>query len=106
MEALASPAIPPGPERAMGAGGPLVIDTVLMWTANDPVRHHDRLSCGLRDERKHFVRDIYIVANIPVFREPAPEVRDAGILGRNNANRELRCRDIVWAIERDGRDGV
>src|SRR5690242_19592612 len=74
LEALASPAIPPGPERAMGAGGPFVIDTFLMWTANDPVRHHDRLSFGVRDERKHFLRDIYIVANIPSFQEPAPEV--------------------------------
>src|ERR1700760_937010 len=64
---LTGPAVSPGPERALRAGGTLIIDTLLVWTADDPVRHHDRLSTCLPDEREHLLRHICIVANIATF---------------------------------------
>src|SRR5271155_364630 len=38
--------------------------------------------------------------------EPASQVRDVGIFSWHDGNNELRGRGIVWAVERDGRDGV
>ena len=44
------------------------------------------------------------VANISSFGEPAPKIRDAGILSRRDADGELGGSGVVWAIERNGRD--
>src|SRR5271163_4746003 len=106
LQELACPAVSPDPERAIGTGGSFVIDTLLVWAANDPVCHHDRLSSGLRDEREHLLRNIGIVANVAASGEPASQVRDVGIFSWHDGNSELRGRGIVWAVERDGRDGV
>jgi hypothetical protein len=93
-------------EWAIRAGGSFVVDTLFVWTANDPVRHHDRLSSSVCDEREHFHRHIDIVANIAAFGEPALEVRDLGIFGGHDTDSELRCHGIVWAIKDHSRHRV
>ena len=95
-----------GPERTIRAGGSFVVDTFFVWTANDPVRHHDRLSSSVCDEREHFLRHIDVVANIAAFGEPALEVRDLGIFGGHDTDSELRCQGIVWAIKGHSRHRV
>ena len=80
----------------------MVIDAFFVRAADDFVRHHDRFSTGRRDEREHFFGNVGIVADIDSLREPAPKFRSVGMLGRHDAGREVGCRAIVRAVERDG----
>src|SRR5215831_8717455 len=106
VKELAGPAVASGPEWANGTSGSFVIDAFFVWTADNSVCHHDGPGSGRVDECEHFFRNAGIVANIGPFGEPASKVHNVGILGRHDADSELGGSGIVWAIERDGSDGV
>jgi hypothetical protein len=84
----------------------LVIDTFLVWTAYNSVRHHDGPGTSRLEECEHFFRNSSIAADIGPFGEPTPKVCDVDILGRHDANRELRGCGVVWAVERDRCDWI
>jgi hypothetical protein len=74
-------------------------------TADNTVRHHDGLSSGRVDEREHFFCYTRIITDIGPFGEPASKISSLGILCRHDADGELGGSSIVWAVERDGRNG-
>jgi len=100
------PAVPPGPERAGRAGRPLVVDTFLVRAANDAVhRRHGHDALGFY-ELQHLGRNLGIPADIGPIRHPAPQVERLCTLGRDDADRDLRGRRIIRAVERQGGNRV
>src|SRR5262249_20565334 len=87
--ALANAAVASRPERARRTGGPFVIDAFFVWTADNPVSHHDGSGSGPVDEREHFFCNAGIIADIGPSGKPAPKIRDVGILSRHDADSEL-----------------
>jgi hypothetical protein len=77
-----------------------------MRASDDPVRHDNRLGSRLGDEGQNFFRNSVIGADVGLpLGKPASKVGSLGALGRHNADRELGCKPIIWAVERDSREG-
>jgi len=88
--AVARPAFPPGPKWTTRTTLALiVVDALFVRTANDPVHHYHRLGAGCVNKRRYFLDNSGIVADISAGGEPAPEIRDLGMLARHNADCEL-----------------
>ena len=51
----------------------IVVDTLFVRTANDPVRHDHRLGAGPVNRLQHFLGNDGIVADVGADGEPAPE---------------------------------
>ena len=64
MQALAGPAVPSRPERAIRKGGAFVIDAFFMGAADNLVGHDNRLGSGPRYERQHFFGHPDVVADV------------------------------------------
>jgi hypothetical protein len=64
VQALAGPAVPSRPERAIRKGGAFVIDAFFMGAADNLVGHDNRLGSGPRYERQHFFDHPDVVADV------------------------------------------
>jgi len=90
VQPLARPAVAAGPVRARRTGGSFVIDAFFVWTADNPVSHHDGSGSSPVYEREHFCRNSGIIADIGLFGEPASKVRNVGRCGASNAGQPGR----------------
>jgi len=70
------------------------------------VRHHDGPGTSRLEECERFFCNASIRADIGPFRQPTPKICDVEILGRHDADRELRGCGVIWAVERDSCDWI
>jgi len=101
-----SPTIPSGPERAGRAGRPVVVDTLLVRAADDPVGHRDRQRTLGLDERQHLGRNLEVTQDVRTVRQPALHIGGFRSLGRHDADRDLGGGDVIGAIQGHGRHRI
>ena len=89
--------------RALLAFG--VVNPFFMGTADDAVRHDDRLNRVLADERQNLRLDSRFVTDIAVGEPPLHMVR-VFTLTQKNTDRDLAGVVGVGTVKRNGRDRV
>ena len=103
---ITRPTVAMRPERALGADGPIrVIRSLLVRTADDTIRHYNRLGPATLYELKDLEAYCWIGANVSVFDEPPLNVRIAILFG-DNTNRYFAGSLIIRSVERDSGNWV
>ena len=104
---VATPAIAVRPEWASWAGLSFwIIDPLLVWAADDTIRHNDRFSSMILHEPEDLGSNDRICPNVVLFGEPALQCSRLGILRVQNGNRDFAGACIVGPVESDSRDWI
>ena len=106
LQTFAGPPIAAGPERAFGAGRPLIVDAFLMGAADDPIGHADAQDAMVGEKCRDVGQDLGIVANVAVRREPFPHDARVGVLMLDDRDDQLAGPLVVGTIGCDGRQRV
>ena len=98
MHALTREAVASFPELANWAPLALVVDTFLMWAADDAVGHGDGQHVVGLDEVQDLLSDAGVVAHVAGVELPIAHLTDFRALGRNDADGDLAGPVRVGAV--------
>jgi hypothetical protein len=104
VDSLPRESISPTPEFADGTPFSFVVNSFLVWAADDAIRHDDRQDAMALYEVQDLLRDGWICPHVAVLHFPVPHLAWLGGLGRHNADCDLGRLAQVRAVERDGCD--
>src|SRR5271166_1887463 len=104
IDHLPRPPIPPAPVFTDGTPLAVVVNPLLMRTADDSVRHHDRAASLLLDELQDFAGDAGVMANVAGLRLPGVSHLSLRVRRRDDGGDDFRRPARVRSVKCDSRD--